>query len=137
MSESLNIFMSNTWKHANLFTFIYDSTAYNLINGNLSVASCYSEFCTAAKRKLSKCLHEDLKMSLTYDTNMFCFLLPNVFGDLHVSGAFSITGNIDLIHLVVSAIDPINLQDLICLCLTGNAKVINKEEVLPLIGKSM
>lgn len=98
-------------------------------------AEAYIKFCTAAKRKLSKCLYDDLSRALTYDSEMFCLLLPNIFGELAVSGSFSVTGNVDLIRLVASAIDPVYLQELICLCLTGTAKVINKEEVMPLIGK--
>lgn len=74
-------------------------------------------------------------MTLTYDSEMFCFMLPSVFGEIANSGSFQVTGNINLIHLVVSAIDPVYLQELISLCLTGGAKVINKEEVLSLIGK--
>lgn len=76
-------------------------------------------------------------MALTYDSEMFCFLLPSIFGEFANCGSFSITGNIDLIRLVVSTVDPIYLQELICLCLTGTAKVINKEDVLPLIGAYM
>lgn len=73
-------------------------------------------------------------MAMTYDSEMFCFLLPSVFGELATSGTYPITGNTDLIRLAVSAIDPIYLQELICLCLTGTAKVINKDEVISLIG---
>lgn len=98
------------------------------------VASNYVDFCTLAKRKMAKCLYDDLFMALTYDVEMFCFLLPSVFGELSVTCQFPVTGNIELVHLVVSAIDPIHLQELICLCMTGTAKVINREEVLPLIG---
>jgi len=76
-------------------------------------------------------------MALTYDSDMFCFLLPSVFGEIASSGLFPVTGNVDLIHLVVSAVDPIYLQELVCLCLTGTAKIINKEEVLSLIGKHL
>lgn len=84
---------------------------------------------------MSQCLYDDLFMALTYDSEMFCFLLPSVFGEIATSGAFQVTGNINLIRLVVSAIDPICLQELISLCLTGGAKVVNKEEVLSLIGE--
>lgn len=105
------------------------------IINNTGVSGGYTEFCSAAKRKLSKCLYDDLFMALTYDSEMFCFLLPSIFGDIATSGSFPVTGNIDLIRLVVSAVDPISLQELICMCLTNTAKVINKEDVLPLIGK--
>lgn len=94
------------------------------------------EYCTAAERKLSQCLYDDLIMTLTYDSEMFCFLLPSVFGDIAATGSFQVTSNISLIRLVVSAMDPICLQELISLCLTGGAKVIGKEEVLSLIGMS-
>lgn len=74
-------------------------------------------------------------MALTYDSEMFCFMLPSIFGEIASNGTFPVTNNSDLIHLVVSAIDPNNLQELICLCLTGSAKVINRENPLPVIGK--
>lgn len=105
----------------------------SVMNG-AGVAGSYIEFCNAARRKVSKCLYDDLLKALTYDSEMFCFMLPTVFGEIAGSGVFPVTGNIDLIHLVSSAIDPVYLQELICLCLTGTAKVINKEDVMPLIG---
>lgn len=74
-------------------------------------------------------------MAATYDQELFCFLLPDVFGDMVSCGSFSITNNIDIIRLVVSNIDPNRLQELVCLCLTGTAKMINNEGVMPLIGK--
>lgn len=101
----------------------------------MSVASGYIEFCTNAKRKLSKCLLEDLSKAVTYDSEMFCFLLPSVFSEMATCGSFTITGNIDLIHLVVSAVDPIFLEELICLCVTNTARVLNKDDVLSLVGK--
>lgn len=99
------------------------------------VSSGYIEFCNSARRKLNKSLYDDLYMAQSYDSVMFCFMLPSIFGEVASCGSFMVTGNIDLIRLVVSSVDPINLQELICLCLTGTAKVINKEDVLPLIGK--
>lgn len=74
-------------------------------------------------------------MAATYDSEMFCFMLPSIFGELATSGSFIITGDVDLIRLIVSVIDPIYLQELICLCLTGTAKVIKKEDAINLIGK--
>lgn len=107
-----------------------------VINKSGSVtATTYLDFCNSAKRKTAKCLFDDLFMALTYDVEMFCFLLPSVFGELAISSQLPVTGNIELIHLVVAAIDPIHLQELICLCMTGTAKVINRDDVLPLIGK--
>lgn len=111
-----------------------DIAVNSIVNGS-GVSTEYIDFCTTARRKLSKCLYEDLTMTVTYDSEMFCFLLPSIFGELATSGSFVITGNIDIVRLVVSAIDPISLQELICLCLTGTAKVINKEDVMPLVGK--
>lgn len=103
------------------------------VNGT-SVVNGYIEFCINAKKKATKCLLEDLSKAATYDSDMFCFFLPTVFGEMAHNGAFPITGNIDLIHLVVSTVDPVSLEELICLCLTNTARVLNKEEILPLIG---
>lgn len=101
------------------------------------MANSYLEFCTNAKRKLTKCLDEDLAKVCTYDPEMFCFLLPSVYGELVTLGMFPITGNIDIIRLVVSALDPFYLEELVCLCLTNTAKVLKKEDVLPLIETSL
>lgn len=117
-----------------IHTFVRN--AVNALTNGAAVASYYHEFCISAKRKpYNKVLHDDLTMAQAYDSELFCFLLPSVFGEMAASGNFSVTGNVDIIHLVVSTIDPVHLQELICLCLTGTAKVINKEDVLPLIGK--
>lgn len=116
------------------FLILYFLRVMAVVSGS-GVASGYLDFCTTAKRKLSKCLYDDMQLCMTYDPDMFCFLLPPVFGELVATSEFDITGNVALIRLVVSAIDPISLQELICLCLTGSAKIINRDEVKDLIGK--
>ena len=103
------------------------------MNG-VGFAQNYIAFCESAKRKVPRCLVDDLKMALEYDSELFCFLLPSIFGELASHGQFPVTSNSDLIHMVVSAVDPIALQELLCLCVTGAAKVINRDEPLPIIG---
>lgn len=74
-------------------------------------------------------------MALTYDSAMFCFLVPCVFGEIATCGSFSVISNVELIRLLVSAIDPNALQEMICLLLTNTIKIVNKEEVIPIIGE--
>lgn len=96
----------------------------------------YVDFCQVANRDLNKCLHDDMAMCLTYDPLMLCFLLPGIFSELAQHGAFKITGNIDLIHLAMTALDPTSLQEVLCLCLPNTIKFISKDDdVASLIGE--
>lgn len=95
----------------------------------------YINYCEACNRDLNDALHEDLGMMYTYDSEMFCFTLPTIFSEYATAGPFNITNNIDLIHKTVSALDPINLHELMCFCLTGTCKVFNRENPLAVIGK--
>lgn len=129
----LALWFSSTF--ANNHIILHISNPVKSVIHNTAYAYNYIDFCNAAKRKLTRCLVDDIQMALTYDSEMFCFILPYIFGELAGCGSFPVTGNSEIIQMVVSAIDPHNLQELVCLCLTGTAKVINRDEVMPLIGK--
>lgn len=106
-----------------------------VVQGASAFHHCYLKFCKQASRDLTSCLQDDLTRALAFDSEMFCFLLPSIFGELAIIGSFQVTGNIELIRLVVSAIDPIHLQEIISLCMTSMAKLFNKDSPLPVIGK--
>lgn len=70
-----------------------------------------------------------------YDPEMFCFLIVTVFCDMAHNHDFKIISNCDLIQLTVSTIDPACLQELICLTMIGSAKIFDRDEPMPVIGK--
>lgn len=67
-------------------------------------------------------------------------MVPCIFNDFpfypdKTTNQFSIQNNCDLIRLVVSTVDPMTLEDLLCLCLVGSAKVISREDPMSIVGK--
>lgn len=96
----------------------------------------YIAYCEACGRELNEALQEDLNMMCTYDSEMFCFTLPTIYSEYAISGSFNITNNISLIHKTVSSLDPVSLQEIICLCLTGTCKIFNRDNPRSAIGKS-
>lgn len=112
------------------------SSVVRYVRRLLESAKQYISYCEACKREPVKSLIEDLQMMCTYDSEMFCFMLPNLFSEYTGYEALSITNNVELIRLVVSAVDPKTLHEVLCYCLTGTLRIISREDPLKVIGES-
>lgn len=105
-------------------------------NASIQVPKVYQTFCEASNRNdLTKSLIADMQMMLTYDSEMFCYMLPCIFSDFAHSESFSVVNNCELIRMVTTAVDPMSLHEFMCLCLTGSAKIISREDPMSVIGK--
>jgi integrator complex subunit 3 len=98
-----------------------------------SDVSPYKEFAKIAAKDLSSCLLNDLKSCQEEDVNMFCFILPDVYRNFEST----VLSNPQFLHLTVSCIDSIQLQDLICHILRGDMKMLKKENVVQIINASL
>jgi len=107
-------------------------------NGNTGIlmTKTYHALCEAQKMSdPTKSLVKDMKLMLTYDCEMFCFMLPCIFSEFAHSDLYSVINNSELIRMVTSAVDPTSLQEFMCLCLTGSAKIISREDPMSAIGE--
>lgn len=64
---------------------------------------------------------------------MLCYLFPDIYAEFPNVAI----GNVQLLHLVVSTIDSLQLQDLICRILQGQLKMIKKDSFSSLLTASL
>lgn len=70
---------------------------------------------------------EDLRMMYDYDPEMLAFVLPAIFSADYTT-RFEVTNNERLIRLAMSAVGPINLNELISYCMTGTTKIVSRDD---------
>lgn len=107
-----------------------ESELSDVLNGVKALV--YKEFCLHREEKLDSCLLSDLKRCHEDNVSLLGFLLPDVYMDFQNVAL----GNIQLMYLVVSTVDSLQLQDLICQIMQGNLKMLKKESFAPLINAS-
>ncbi|XP_035209460.1 integrator complex subunit 3-like isoform X2 [Stegodyphus dumicola] len=84
-------------------------------------------------KDLATCLLSDLKMCQEDDVRMFCYIIPDVYTQFPNIAI----GNAELLNLIVSCIDPTQLQDLICLILQRNIVMFRKDSFLSVLNASL
>ncbi|XP_042903927.1 integrator complex subunit 3 isoform X2 [Parasteatoda tepidariorum] len=84
-------------------------------------------------KDLATCLLNDLKMCQEDDVRMFCYIIPDVYAQFSQIAS----GNAELLNLIVSCIDPTQLQDLICLILQKNIVMFKKDSFLSVLNASL
>src|SRR5205823_759824 len=93
--------------------------------------SAYKEFAKLVSKDLSTCLLNDLRTCQEDDVSMFSFILPETYR--HFESTLLSTPL--FLHLTVSCIDAVQLQDLVCHILRGDMKMLKKENIVQLISK--
>ncbi|XP_054715725.1 integrator complex subunit 3-like [Uloborus diversus] len=84
-------------------------------------------------KDLATCLLSDLKLCQEDDVRMFCYIIP----DIYTQFPNIAIGNAELLNLIVSCIDPTQLQDLICLILQRNIVMFRKDSFLSVLNASL
>lgn len=82
---------------------------------NEEKGSVYQNFSQTLEKTLESCLMEDLTLCQEDDDRLLCWLVPGIYEQ------FSMTAinNPSLLHLIVSTIDSLQLQELISSILLG------------------
>ncbi|XP_051175718.1 integrator complex subunit 3 isoform X1 [Leptopilina boulardi] len=96
-------------------------------------ASVYKDFCSQREKKLDSCLVTDLKLCHEDNIPLLCYLVPDVYTEFQNVAL----GNVNLLHLVVSTVDPCQLQDLVCQIMQGHLKMLKKESFSSLLTASL
>ncbi|GIY82793.1 hypothetical protein CDAR_608791 [Caerostris darwini] len=84
-------------------------------------------------KDLASSLLNDLKMCQEDDVRMFCYIIPDIYAQFQGIAV----GNARLLNLIVSCIDPTQLQDLICLLIQKNIIMFKKESFLSVLNASL
>lgn len=94
----------------------------------------YKDFCKSLDNKdLPSCLMRDLKLCQEDDVRLFIFLMP----DIYTIFPNIAIGNVELLHMIVSAIDGTQLQELICQILQGHLVMFRKDSFLSILNGSL
>ncbi|GFS03973.1 integrator complex subunit 3 [Elysia marginata] len=97
--------------------------------------STYKDFCANLDNKdLKSCLLNDLKYCQSDDVRLFTFLIPDIY--THFPNIA--VGNSAILNLIVSSIDGMQLQDLICQILQGHLQMFkSRETFLSILNASL
>lgn len=94
----------------------------------------YKDFCKSLDNKdLESCLMSDLKLCQEDDVRLFTFLMPDIYNNFQSLAL----GNSELLHMIVSAIDSAQLQELICQILQGHLIMFRKDSFLSVLNASL
>ncbi|XP_066993064.2 integrator complex subunit 3 isoform X2 [Anabrus simplex] len=96
-------------------------------------ASVYRDFCQTLEKDLETCLLSDLKLCQEDDVDMLCWLVPEVYAQFPSVAV----GHAQLLHLVVSAVDAKQLQDLVCHILQGRLVMFRHDSFRALLSASL
>ncbi|XP_023239440.1 integrator complex subunit 3 isoform X1 [Centruroides vittatus] len=96
--------------------------------------SSYRDYVKSLESKdLATCLLSDLRLCQEDDVRMFCYIIP----DIYTQFPNIAIGNAELLNLIVSCIDPTQLQDLVCHILQGNMVMFRKDSFLSVLNASL
>ena len=128
-----------------LVTIISEMSAYSkcigylliylnrIIKPNDETMSAYRELVKQTNKDLNECLLKDLEVCQLEEQEMFCFLVVDVF---KIFSNICID-NPSIIYLIVSCVDALQLQELICQIIQGNLILFKKESILSVINASL
>ncbi|CAG2110959.1 unnamed protein product, partial [Medioppia subpectinata] len=112
------------------YSMIYYLKASKSVDNRMS---SYREYVRALGKDLTGCLLSDLKSCQSDDVNMFCYLIP----DIYTQFSNIAIGNSDLLNLIVSCIDSLQLQDLVSHVMNGTLKMFRKDSLLSILNASL
>lgn len=93
----------------------------------------YKEFCQALEKKLDVCLYDDLSACHCTDNNLMMWLVPDLYRDFKQQTV----SNTQVMRVIVSTIDPLQLQDLVSRIMQGTLVMIKNDNIQPLLKASL
>lgn len=93
----------------------------------------YKEFCQALEKKLDVCLYDDLSACHCIDNNLMMWLVPDLYRDFKQQTV----SNTQVMRVIVSTIDPLQLQDLVSRIMQGTLVMIKNDNIQPLLKASL
>ncbi|KAK6631392.1 hypothetical protein RUM43_000169 [Polyplax serrata] len=100
---------------------------------NKEKGTVYQNLCQTLEKKLDVCLLEDLTLCQEDDDRLLSWLIPGIYEQFTGTAI----NNPSIIHLIVSTIDSLQLQELISSILLGRLTMFTEEKFSPLIKESL
>lgn len=95
--------------------------------------SVYKEFCQALEKKLEYCLYDDLSACHVTDNNLMMWLVPDLYRDFKQQTV----GNTQIMRVIVSTIDSMQLHDLISRIMQGTLVMVKNDNIHSLLRTSL
>lgn len=95
--------------------------------------SVYKEFCQALEKKLDVCLYDDLSACHVSDNNLMMWLVPDLYRDFKQQTV----GNTQIMRVIVSTIDSLQLHDLVSRIMQGTLIMVKNDNIQSLLKTSL
>ncbi|CAG9861044.1 unnamed protein product [Phyllotreta striolata] len=95
--------------------------------------SVYKDFCHCLEKKVDICLFDDLNACHISDTKLMMWIVPDLYRDFKQQTL----NNAQVLRVIISAIDPKQLQTLVGKVLQGHLMMFKTESIVPLLKASL
>lgn len=95
--------------------------------------SVYKEFCQCLEKKLDNCLYDDLNACHINEHNLMMWIVPDLYRDFKQQ----MVNNAQILRVIVSTIDSIQLQSLICKIMQGRLIMFKSDNLQQLLKTSL
>ncbi|XP_050506939.1 integrator complex subunit 3 homolog [Diabrotica virgifera virgifera] len=95
--------------------------------------SVYKDFCQSLEKKVDICLYDDLYACHHSDTKLMMWIVPDLYRDFKPQTV----NNAQILRVIISAIDPRQLQTLVGKVLQGHLMMFKPETIIPLLKASL
>ncbi|XP_056642787.1 integrator complex subunit 3 homolog [Diorhabda sublineata] len=95
--------------------------------------SVYKDFCQSIEKKVDICLFDDLFACHHSDTKLMMWIVPDLYRDFKQQTV----NNAQILRVIISAIDPRQLQTLVGKVLQGHLMMFKQETIIPLLKASL
>lgn len=102
-------------------------------NQNQYKATVYKQLCDAIDDKLDKCLAHDLELLENENTQIFLWLLPDIYREFKPN----VINNSEIIKIILSCIDAKNLRDLIYSVTQGKLVLFKNDGLIDCVRQSL
>lgn len=93
----------------------------------------YKEYCNYLEIKVGESLADDFEKCQECDANVLVWLIPDVYREFKDQAQ----NHIRLLHAIVSTVDAIQLQRLVCLTLQGNLMMFKSDDITTMLSTSL
>lgn len=95
--------------------------------------SVYKDFCHSIEKKIDICLFDDLHACHISDTKLMMWIVPDLYRDFKQQTL----NNAQVLRVIISAIDPKQLQTLVGKVLQGHLMMFKTETIIPVLKASL
>ncbi|KRT78830.1 hypothetical protein AMK59_7723 [Oryctes borbonicus] len=95
--------------------------------------SVYKDFCQTVEKKIDNCLYDDLNACHITDNSLMMWIVPDLYKDFKQQTV----NNAQILRVIVSSIDALQLQELISLIMQGQLTMFKSDSLQTLLKTSL